>query len=310
DLQGAYTHLRRHWQFSNALMLFEVHDQVVYGIHIYGVDGGVPDFIMASSLYHPETVEKSLLHNGDGVEPGLKTADGYWDMSAHASRVIKVAARELEDRRSALGDETVPLLETPMLYTVNQSSLSVLKLLSQADRLRNLNPKFSSGWHEKADRQNGRFKLLWGAAESWCEAIMQGPAFFVGTSFYKQPNSTMKHNQDWSEVDLEQLPGDAVPLTSYKTIRDGEYDRLYTHWALPNGDRVPARDYYRIAWRRMAANTGERTLIPAIIPPGVAHVNAVFSVAIFDHGQLLQAACSMSSLLADFQVRSVPHGAV
>src|SRR5699024_708050 len=269
--QGAYTHLRRHWQFSNALMLFEVHDQVVYGIHIYGVDGGVPDFIMASSLYHPETVEKSLLHNGDGVEPGLKTADGYWDMSAHASRVIAVDARVLEDWRSALGDETVPLLETPMLYTVNQSSLSVLKLLSQADRLRNLNRKFSSGWHEKADRQNGRFKLLWGAAESWCEAIMQGPAFFVGTSFYKQPNSTMKHNQDWSEVDLEQLPGDAVPVTSYKPIRDGEYDRLYTHWALPNGDRVPARDYYRIAWRRMAANTGERTLIPAIIPPGVAH---------------------------------------
>src|SRR5699024_8483377 len=120
--QGAYTHLRRHWQFSNALMLFEVHDQVVYGIHIYGVDGGVPDFIMASSLYHPETVEKSLLHNGDGVEPGLKTADGYWDMSAHASRVIAVDARVLEDWRSALGDETVPLLETPMLYTVNQSS--------------------------------------------------------------------------------------------------------------------------------------------------------------------------------------------
>src|SRR5699024_10127299 len=50
--------------------------------------------------------------------------------------------------------------------------------------------------------------------------------------------------------------------------------------------------------------------IPAIIPPGVAHVNAVFSVAIFDHGQLLQAACSMSSLLADFQVRSVPKGDV
>lgn len=308
--RGAYTHLRRHWQFSNALMLFEVHDQVVYGIHIYGEDGGAPDFIMASSLYHPETVEKSLLHNGDGVEPGLKTADGYWDMSAHASRVISVDARVLEDWRSALGDETIPLLETPMLYTVNQSSLSVLKLLSQADRLRSLNPKFSSGWHEKSDRQNGRFRLFWGAAESWSEAIMQGPAFFVGTSFNKQPNSTMKHNQDWSEVDLEQLPGDAVPVTSYKPIRDGQYDQLYTHWTLSNGDRVPARDYYRIAWRAMAANTGERTLIPALIPPGTAHINGVFSYGFSSDDDLLLAGGSMSSLMADFAVRVAPKSGI
>src|SRR5882672_6377528 len=38
------------------------------------------------------------------------------------------------------------------------------------------------------------------------------------------------------------------------------------------------RDFYRIAWRNMAAHTGERTLTPAIIPPGTAHVDGVFSV--------------------------------
>ena len=90
----------------------------------------------------------------------------------------------------------------------------------------------------------------------------------------------MKNNLDWSEVDLEALPGDAVPVTSYKPIRDGKYDQLYTHWTLPNGDRVAARDYYRIAWRHMAANTGERTLIPAIIPPGTAHIDGVFTCAL------------------------------
>ena len=91
------------------------------------------------------------------------------------------------------------------------------------------------------------------------------------------------HHLDWSEVDLEALPGDAVPVTSYKPIRDGKYDQLYTHWTLPNGDRVAARDYYRIAWRAMAANTGERTLIPALIPPGTAHINGVFSYGFWRH---------------------------
>lgn len=38
---------------------------------------------------------------------------------------------------------------------------------------------------------------------------------------------------------------------------------------------VSARGFYRIAWRRMAANTGEPTLIPAITPPGTAHAHPV-----------------------------------
>src|SRR5699024_3066890 len=84
--KGSYERLRRHWQFSNALMLFEVHDQVVYGVPIYGRANEKPQFLMASSLYHPETVERSLVHNGEGVEPGLKNSEGYWDLRPHASR--------------------------------------------------------------------------------------------------------------------------------------------------------------------------------------------------------------------------------
>ena len=77
----------------------------------------------------------------------------------------------------------------------------------------------------------------------------------------------MRNNQDWTSTDLEALPTDTQPVTQYKPAGDrATYDRLYTHW----GDSS-TRDHYRIAWRAMAANTGERTLIPAIIPPGAAH---------------------------------------
>src|SRR5699024_10505551 len=111
-------------------------------------------------------------------------------------------------------------------------------------------------------------------------------------------------------VDLEQLPSDAVPVTSYKPIRDGKYDQLYTHWDLPDGDRVPAREYYRVAWRAMAANTGERTLIPALIPPGTAHINGVFSYGFSKRDELILATGSMSSILADFAVRVAPKSGI
>lgn len=307
-----YTRIRRHWQFSNALMLFEVHDQVVYGVHIYARALEDPRFLMATSLYHPETVEKSLVHNGDGPEPGLKTTDGFWDMSAHSSRIQIITTEVLKNWQKASGADGGQLLESPMIYSLNRSSSSVLETMSTSPRLGSMTPHFSRGWDESIDRKKGRFELNWGAPESWKEVIIQGPALFGGLVFYKFPNSTMKHNQDWSVVDLEQLPGDAVPVTSYKPIRDGKYDQLYTHWDLPNGDRVAARNYYRIAWRNMAANTGERTLIPAIIPPGTAHIHGVSSFGFPCNSQqdLLLVGGVLSSLLSDFAIRIAPKSTI
>ena len=307
---GAYLLLRRHWQFINELSLFEIHNLVTYGVHVYGpVRSTEVDFLMASSLYHPDTVERSLVHNGAGPEPGLKDLEGRWDVRPHADRVLRIQNDQLKAWSDTLGDESSSR-STKMVYTVNRASAKVLEKLSLQKRIGSLVPSFSRGWDESIDRKKGRFELRWGVPSSWDDVILQGPNFHVGVPFYKSPNETMKSNKDWSEVDLEQLPGNAVPVTSFKPIRDGRYDQLYTHWTFANGDRASAREFYRIVWRRMAANTGERTLISAIVPPGLAHVNTVSSVAISDYEQMLSVAGSLSSLLADFQVRSVPKNDV
>lgn len=305
-----YLRLKRHWQFINELQLFEIHHLVAYGVHIYSNPGIEPKFLMASSLYHPDTVERSMLHDGSGPEPGLKDSEGNWDLRPHASRILPIGQDELKAWKTSLGADQVPFSETSMIYAVNSSASKVLRRLSQSSRVSSMKPKFSQGWNETTDFKNGRFEKEWGAPRAWSDVILQGPNFHVGVPFYKQPNATMKNNLDWSAVDLEQLSGDAVRVTSYKPIRDGKYDQLYTHWDLPNGDRVAARDYYRVAWRAMAANTGERTLIPAIIPPGTAHINGVFSYGFSSSSELVLAAGSMSSLLSDFAVRVAPKSGI
>src|SRR5690606_19037067 len=125
-------------------------------------------------------------------------------------------------------------------------------------------------------------------------------------------NETMRHNLDWSMVDIEHLAPDAVPVTSYKPRGDRyEYDVAYTDWGTEEKPR-PARDYYRVAWRAMAANTGERTLIPALMPPGAAHITAVFSARITDGGmsRLIEVTGVATSLLADFMVRCAPKSGI
>lgn len=302
--EATYEHLRRHWQFMNALFLFEVHDQVSYGIHVYGVRR-TPQFRMATSLYHPETVLGSLRHNGEGAEPGLKTADGKWDLSAHSGRITAVDDEVLRAWHGLLEDESTPIRRTRMVYAVNRATAAVLAKLADAPRLGALGLEFSRGWDESIDRKKGVFDVQWGEVESWDQAILQGPHLFVGNPFYKSPNSTMLHNQDWSPVDLETLAPDAMPVTSYKPAKPRvEYDAAYTHWG---PDRVPARDHYRIAWRYMASSTGERTLIPAVLPPGTAHIHGIAVAAARDGGSSsLLAAGVMMSLVSDFSLRATP----
>ena len=303
---ATYRRLRRHWQFVNELSLFEVHHLVTYGVHTYGPERPV-SFLQASSLYHPATVEASFKHLGSGAEPGLKDPDGNWDLRPHAHRIQHIDHNTLATWHGLLENDDVPIGQTRMVYTVNRAAADVINKLAAAPRLGSLGLKFSRGWDESIDRKKGRFQTLWGIPESWDSVILQGPHLHVANPFYKSPNATMLHNQDWTPVDLETLPPDAIPVTSYKPAGDPyEYDVAYTDWGTET-DPDPARDQYRIAWRKMAANTGERTLISTVIPPGSAHIDGIYSLARAEGGAALALVEGwMSSLLLDFATRAAP----
>lgn len=299
---ATYRRLRRHWQFINELQLFDIHHLVSYGVNIYGVEHH-PSFLHATSLYHPDTVLRSLAHDGSGEEPGFKDPHtGTWDLRPHASRIQRVTREMLRTWQSVTQAEDWQ--STPMVYTVNSAAARTLATLAESPRLAGVGLQFSSGWNETTDFTKGRFVKEWGSA-TWEDAILQGPHLHVSTPLYKQPNETMKHNQDWTSVDVEALPSNAEPVTAYKPAGDrATYDRLYTHW----GD-TSARDHYRVAWRNMAAITGERTLVAALIPKGAAHVHTVSSTTSLEvPTSTVLALSSSSSLLSDFMMRASGRG--
>lgn len=297
-----YRRLRRHWQFINELKLFEIQDQKAFGVNVYGASRA-PKFLQAASLYHPETVIRSERHDGSGAEPGFKDPDGRWDVRPHASRLQLIDSEGLRLWADVLGSPDPA--STQMLYTQNGSSARTLEHLSNATRIGSLGLYFSRGWDESIDRKAGRFRKEWGAA-AWRDAILQGPHLYVSSPLYKAPNATMLHQQDWTATDFEALAPDALPMTAYKPTGDRvTYDANYSHWG---DDRTPARAHYRVAWRQMAANTGERTLIPALIPPGPAYVFTIHGVGAPDRPlrDLVVVQAVASSLLADFMIRSSP----
>ncbi len=130
---------------------------------------------------------------------------------------------------------------------------------------------------------------------------------------YKRPNSTMLHHLDWTATDLEAIAPDEIPVTSYKPRGDrARYDAAYTRWRTESGESdssASSREHYRLAWRRMAANTGERTLISAIIPDRAAHVDGIYSAGMLESIERLPVVAALAgSLILDFLTRVAPKG--
>jgi hypothetical protein len=297
-----YSRLRRHWQFINEMQLFEVDHHVPYGVHIYGAHHQSPHFLMAASLYHPETVTRSLRHDGSGEVPGLKDPQGNWDLRPHEQRLLHVDEEMLKTWSEILDEPGTPFLQARMVYPVNDESAAVLKKLAVAPRVADVGFEYSAGWHEKGDRKKGFFESGSAVPATWDEVILQGPHIAVGTPLVKEPNPTMKNNLDWSEIDLEALPDDFIPRTSYQPAMSmSKYKAGYTRWG---DDHEPASNFLRVAWRAMASTTGSRTLYPALLPSGPAHIHGIVSMGARSDRDIVHAAGVLESLPLDFLVKA------
>lgn len=304
-----YARLRRHWMFINELHLFEIGHQKRFGVNIYGRSNSIIDFLHSAFNYHPAVVERSLLHDGSGPEPGLKDESSMWDLRPHASRIHRITDEILEGWRDLLEDEGCSPRAARMLNTVTNTANLTLVRIASLSRVSSLQPEFSQGWMGGKSKNSEIFEVTWGAPNRWSDVILQGSHLGIFNPFFKSPNSTMKNQYDWSPVDLEALPAEYVPSTNLRILADSAaVDTSYDHWA----NSQSSRSNYRLSWRTMAANSGVRTLISTIIPPGTTHDEVVYSLGLPNRplGELVILAGQVGSLLSDFFIRAVPKSTI
>ena len=193
---ATYRRLRRHWHFKNKKKLFEdLTDQLEFGVHIYAADRVNPEFIMAASLYEPETAIRSMMHDGTGEAPALKTLDGEWDTRPHLERIVKVDRKVLEVWASILDKPGTPAGQAKTIYPVNQDSSSVLRKLVSAPRIRDLKLEYSRGWDESIDPQKGYFVSEVRVPISWTDVILQGPHITVWYAVRQDPPAGCEQQQ-------------------------------------------------------------------------------------------------------------------
>lgn len=309
-----YQRLKYHFQFQNALNLFvEVAHREKYGIHIYSGTKGEVDFYSINNIFHPATIdgcfiERTVYEPAKGLKIKNEQTEKFeWNIQPHPSRkvkinkdVLKILARTFEDSEDWEGTKLVSIHA--------QEIIDVIKKIGHFPRtVQSFDNKIIEGWHETNDINAGNIKreTQYPDIDNY-EMIYSGPHLFVGNPLYKTPREVCVEKADYDIIDFNEIDENYVARTNYspQEITAG-YGSTIRGFQLDDGSFDDWLSYYKIAFRKMLSQAGERTLSGAIIPPKTAHVNGLISIIFRNNQTLLEFNALSDSLILDFYVKTI-----
>ncbi|WP_447585561.1 hypothetical protein [Pseudoxanthomonas mexicana] len=337
--EAVYARLRRHFQFQNQYMLFPIGHRVKYSINVYGAPGPVA-FDNISNLFVPGTVDACYLHDGQGLPGGIKTDDNAWDTAGHHDRIVRVDDAALAVFARLYDEPGTPprRARLPALHAGTLNSV-LRKLADYPRRLGDLGRDYfaTEMWHETMQQKDGTLVRRTPGDNAFpaepTDWILSGPHFFLANPFNKTPRRVSTEKGHYDTIDLETLPDDYLPRSNYRPMTDrAEYARRIPRVSWTETRKVvvpkaqmtpeeavvcegeegeverevalPVTEYYRYVHRRRIGSSSERTLSPALVPPGAAHVHTVLSLTFSSAGCLVDASGIAASLVSDFFIKS------
>lgn len=303
-----YKRLKYHFRFRNSLMLFaEVRDQKQYSINIYTGNSHDPSFDCIFNLYHPSTIDACFASDGHEKCYGIKIEgkDGKltWNLRGHKNRIIHFNHNALLTLSKIFEDseewETTKLGSIYVRDVI--SSLERLALFPKSVKL--LDPIITEGFHSTNSITDGtlRFEIKEADINKY-EMIYSGPNIYVGTAFYKSPRIGGYKKSDFDIVDLTKIDEDYVLRTRY--VPNIDLIKLKSTFQ-SFSERTSWQDYYKVGYRKMLNQTGDRTLNAGILIKKSSHVNGVISAIFKSESDMIELAGLSSSLVMDFLMKTI-----
>ena len=162
-------------------------------------------------------------------------------------------------------------------------------------------------WNETNAQQDGTIRRDTQFSSSLEDLIPLGPHFYVGSPFNKTPRFICDTHKAYDNLDLTTLSSDYLPRTNYVPDCDpAEYQRRTP--TVPWGTQQPVTDFYRVISRTMVSSSAERTLISALIPPKVGHIDLGFSICMPTNLQMIDLLGTLNSVPFDFFMKTTGKG--
>jgi hypothetical protein len=307
-----YPRLRGHYQFWNALFLFEdVHDQTNFSINVYQNEQRESvKFTNIANLYTPETIDSCFEHDGSGPTPGKRDEDHDWNTKGHSDRIVTVDEKALELFATLYDEEGTGPREARLSAVHSQQIMEVLhRFAEESQRLGDMEDEYKSTvmFDETYARRDGVIERDTQFIDEVDDWVLSGPHFFVGTPFYKTPREGCRNNQDYDELDLTNIPKNYLPRTNYvPSCSRSEYRRRTPEvpWSNDEGEHDLVTEFYRLAFRSMIGPSSMRTMIGTVVPPEAGHINGVQTTAYRSTDRLIAMLSICQSVVADFYIKT------
>lgn len=305
-----YPRLRYHFQFTNELRLFaEVHHNTTFSLNVYGNECRDVCFDHVANLFAVSTIDASYHHSGQGPVEGIKSDDGKWGVKGHRERILTIGTNELELFAKLYDEEGTPALQARLPVIHSTEVLSVLKKFSlQPRRLGDLKDEYTTSvmWDETNARKDETIRRETRFPVSIEEWILSGPHFYLANPFSKTPRRVCNLNSHYDPVDLSIIPVDYLPRSNYMpACSKDEYLRRAPVADFSNKSVV---EYYRFCNREMLNQSGERTIIPVILPKRSGHVNTCIEIVTKSYYDMMYFFTSAISIPVDFRIKSTGMG--
>ncbi|MFF7094717.1 hypothetical protein ACFY9A_20320 [Streptomyces rubradiris] len=253
-----------HWAFPGP-----VGHTTPFGVHVYGHPQEV-SFLHLSNLYHSSVVLPSLRHDGSGDIPGTKH-DGEFDLRPHRARVMRVTPQVLAEWQALSGQETA-VEDTVLFNPVSTAEAAAMHALCSYPHRLGSTERVSSGFNETTSQRKGLIQKGHTQPSSWDDVILSGPHISVSTPLTKQSPHLSSHGRP---IDLRGIDKSFIPATAFQRISDvTTFKNALKSWAGTTFTEFP-----RVAWRKMRTFDMERCFNVALLPPGPAHVDGIYSMS-------------------------------
>ncbi len=307
-----YKGLRYHFQYVNTLKLFsEILHWVTFSTNVIGKRKENADFYSINNLYHPSTIDGCFVHDGHGLCGGLKTNDGSWNITPHKERIVRYDTNRLQLLSNVFEDGTT----NDCTKLVSIHSCEILNILSKIEtfqtHVRDFKHIITECFHETGAPKAGIIvrDTHFPDIENY-DMIYNGPHIYVANAYSKTPRTQCTvANRDYDTIDLSMMKKDFVPRSNYRRNISIEDIKDYIHGFLKNANDKDSYenylDYYKVGFRNMMSQSGERTLICAVLPRKTAHIHGVRSISFLNRTDTVDMAALCCSIVMDFYMKTI-----
>lgn len=298
-----YPKLKYHFHFQNEKKLFQdIKDYITFGLNVYS-NSPSNTFDVICNLFDPSTIEECYDESITGDVPGIKDENSNWNTNGHPGRVVHVGQKELELFAKLFdGSDNWKQAKLPVLHA--QSLVDVLQRFGNANKsIESLNDSVMGTrmWDETGAQESGITIRDVRFPDSLLELIYSGPHIGIANPLFKSSRKVCIINSDYDIIDLTMINSDYLQRINYRPLCSTEQ---YIKQVQSTNWNTKYIDHYRLISRSMLNQSGERTLISAIVPPKTGHIIAISGIAFKNYSDLAVVATTFASLPYDFYIKA------